>query len=47
MFDAIQDNYPKYIITLDDAIVPERKGIQIVNVIDFMSERDKQLSPMA
>lgn len=47
VFDAIQDNYPKYIITLDDAIVPERKGIQIVNVIDFMSERDKQLSPMA
>ena len=46
VFDVIRDNYPKYIITLDDTFVTERNGIQIVNVIDFMSERDKQLSRM-
>ena len=44
-FASIRDNYPKYIITLDDILVPERNGIQIINAIDFMSERDRHLLP--
>ena len=31
----IQDNYPKYIITMDELPVDE-DGIKIVNVIDFL-----------
>ena len=45
VFASIRDNYPKYIITLDDILVPERNGIQIINAIDFMSERDRHLLP--
>lgn len=36
-FADIKDNYPKYIITLDDFFVPDHDGVKTVNAIDFLS----------
>ena len=33
---AIKDNYPKYILTLDDIASGNVNGVQIVNLIDFL-----------
>lgn len=34
--EAISDNYPKYILTMDRLPLTNHKGIEIVNVIDFL-----------
>ena len=34
-FKEIKDNYPKYIITLDDYFVPDHDGVKTINAIDF------------
>ena len=36
-FREIEDNYPKYIITLDDLFVKDHDGIKTVNALDFLS----------
>lgn len=36
-FAEIQDNYPKYIITLDDYFVRDHDGVITINAIDFLS----------
>ncbi len=35
-FYEIQDNYPKYVITLDDFFIKDREGIITLNAIDFL-----------
>lgn len=35
-FAKISDNYPRFIITLDDYFISDQKGVKIVNAIDFM-----------
>ena len=35
-FDEIKDNYPKYIITLDDYFVKDHDGVKTINAIDFL-----------
>lgn len=35
---AIPDNYPKYILTMDRMIYDDFAGIQIVNILDFLLE---------
>ncbi len=35
-FYAIQDNYPKYVITLDDFFIKDRNGVITINAIDFL-----------
>ena len=36
---AIKDNYPKYLLTLDDVFVADHDGIRTLNIIDFLLER--------
>ena len=38
-FDVIKDNYPKYVITLDDMMY-EYNGINHINLIDFLLDKD-------
>lgn len=35
-FKAIHDNYPKYIITLDDYFIKDHEGIKTINALDFL-----------
>ena len=35
-FEGIRDNYPKYIITLDDYFVSDHGGVKTINAIDFL-----------
>ena len=35
-FAEIKDNYPKYIITLDDYFVADHGGVKTINAIDFL-----------
>ncbi len=35
-FDDIKDNYPKYIITLDDYFIKDHNGVTTINAIDFL-----------
>lgn len=35
-FKLIKDNYPKYILTMDDIFVPDHNGIKTINIIDFL-----------
>lgn len=35
-FKEIRDNYPKYLITLDDVFVSDHNGIITINAIDFL-----------
>ena len=35
-FTEIRDNYPKYIITLDDYFVADHGGVKTINAIDFL-----------
>lgn len=39
VFSAIKDNYPKYLLTLDDIFVADHDGIRTLNIIDFLLER--------
>lgn len=39
-FADIRDNYPKYIITLDDIFVPDHDGIITINALDFLLGRE-------
>ncbi len=39
VFNAIRDNYPKLILTLDDIFIENRNGIQTLNVIDVITGR--------
>ena len=39
-FYEIKDNYPKYIITLDDYFVPDHDGVKTISAIDFLSGRE-------
>ncbi len=36
--EAIPDNYPKYVLTMDQTIYNDFAGIKIVNIIDFLME---------
>lgn len=38
-FDVIEDNYPKYVISLDKNY-PETNGIKHINIIDFLMSED-------
>ena len=38
-FCEIDDNYPKYIITLDDVFVKDHDGIKTINALDFLLGR--------
>lgn len=35
-YKLIKDNYPKYILTMDDIFVPDHNGIKTINIIDFL-----------
>ena len=35
-FGEIKDNYPKYIITLDDYFIKDHGGVKTINAIDFL-----------
>ena len=36
VFRSIRDNYPKYLLTLDEVFVPDHDGVKTLNVIDFL-----------
>ena len=36
VFKLIKDNYPKYILTMDEIFVPDHNGIKTLNIIDFL-----------
>ncbi len=36
VFESIHDNYPKYLITIDNYFVSDRNGIKTINAIDFL-----------
>jgi len=36
---AISDNYPKYILTMDQTIYDDFNGIKVINIIDFLIAR--------
>jgi len=38
----IPDNYPKFVISLDDAFGEDIEGIRRVNMIDFLLETTSQ-----
>ncbi|MFA6681452.1 MAG: hypothetical protein WCS35_05430 [Sphaerochaeta sp.] len=33
---SVDDNYPKYLITLDEENESDYKGIRIINALDFL-----------
>lgn len=35
-YSGIKDNYPKYVITLDDYFVSDHDGVKTINAIDFL-----------
>jgi hypothetical protein len=35
---AIDDNYPKYVLTMDETIFNDYAGIKVKNIIDFLLE---------
>ncbi len=35
---SISDNYPKYILTMDQTIFNDFSGIKVINIIDFLLE---------
>lgn len=37
----INDNYPKYILTLDDDLDADFDGIKKINVLDWLLEKNK------
>lgn len=36
--ESISDNYPKYILTMDQTIFNDYSGIKVVNILDFLLE---------
>ena len=36
VFGGIKDNYPKYLLTMDDVFVPDHNGVRTLNVIDYL-----------
>ena len=41
--EKINDNYPKYILTMDDDLEADFNGIKKINVIDWLLQEDKYL----
>ncbi len=41
VLESINDNYPKYVLSLDDAMSLKRNGIYHVNIIDFLLNNQK------
>ena len=39
VFSLINDNHPKYLLTLDDVFVPDHDGVRTLNVVDFLLGR--------
>ena len=39
VFASIQDNHPKYLMTLDEVFVADHAGIRTLNLIDFLLGR--------
>jgi uncharacterized protein len=39
VFKSIRDNYPKYILTLDDFFVENHLGVTTINLLDFLTGR--------
>ena len=39
VFSSIQDNHPKYLLTLDEVFVTDHAGIRTLNLIDFLLGR--------
>ena len=39
VFGCIKDNYPKYLLTMDDVFVPDHNGVRTLNVIDYLLGR--------
>lgn len=35
-FKLIKDNYPKYILTMDEVFVPDHNGVSTINIVDFL-----------
>ena len=35
-FQSIKDNYPKYILTMDEVFVPDHSGVTTIGLIDFL-----------
>jgi len=38
-FKSIDDNYPRYILTMDEVYAPDHGGVRTVNVVDFLLGR--------
>ena len=36
VFSCIKDNYPKYLLTMDDVFVPDHNGVRTLNVVDYL-----------
>ena len=36
VFKSIRDNYPKYLMTMDEVFVPDHAGVRTMNVIDYL-----------
>ena len=36
VFKSIHDNYPKYLLTMDEVFVPDHAGVRTMNVIDCL-----------
>lgn len=39
-FRAISDNYPKYILTMDQTPFTDYEGVQVKNIVDFLLESE-------
>lgn len=35
-FNSVKDNYPKFILTMDQVYVPDHGGVRTLNVYDFL-----------
>ena len=40
-FKSIEDNYPKYILTMDEVFVPDHGGVKTIGLIDFLLGNEK------
>ena len=39
VFKSIRDNYPKYLLTMDEVFVPDHAGVRTMNIIDYLLGR--------
>lgn len=37
VFRLVKDNYPKYLLTMDEVFVPNHDGIITMNIMDFLT----------